>query len=112
MDHLNLIETDPGDWSLTMYTGELPADAVVQELGHEPNGVFWDGVAEWLIETELGDLEGRFEFDSEGGMFCAYGQDREALDRLRVVMLPIVTDGERVRRLVTDAESAGFTFDD
>lgn len=112
MDHLNLIETDPGDWSLTMYTGELPADAVVQELGHEPNGVFWDGVAEWLIETELEDLAGRFEFDSEGGMFCAYGHDREALERLGLAMAPIVADGNRVRRLMAAAEEAGFTFDD
>jgi hypothetical protein len=111
MDPLNLIETAPDDVALTMYTGELVVDAMVRKLGQEPNGTFWDGVAEWLVETEAPTLEGRFDYDSEGGMFCAYG-DRADLEALRALMLPVVTDPKRVRSLIKAAEDADFEFDD
>jgi len=112
VDHLNLIETEPGAYSLTMYSGDLPVDPVVQQLGHEPNGVFWDGIAEWLVETELHGLEGLLAFDSEAGMFCAYGSDRAALERLGAAMGEVVTDPDRLRELVSAADAAGFEFDD
>jgi hypothetical protein len=109
---LNLFETEPGAYSLTMYTGDLPVDAAVEELGHVPNGPFWDGVAEWLVRTRMPALDGRFEYDSEGGMFCAYGSDRAALEQLRDGMTAATTSVGQVRELVTAAEEAGFEFDD
>ena len=112
MNPLSLIETEPGAYSLTMYTGDLPVDLVVEELGHVPNGVFWDGVAEWLVRTRMPALDGRFEYDSEGGMFCAYGSDRTALEELRDGMAPAATSVDQVRALMAAAEEAGFEFDD
>jgi hypothetical protein len=109
---LNLIETEPGAYSLTMYTGQLPVDPVVHESGHVPNGPFWDGVAEWLVRTRMPALDGRFEYDSEGGMFCAYGSDRVALEELRTGMTAVATGVEDIRELIAAAEDAGFEFDD
>jgi hypothetical protein len=111
MDPLNLIEIAPGEVSLTMYTGELVTDALVRTLGHEPNGTFWEGVAEWLVETKAPELEGSFDYDSEAGMFCAFG-DRADLEDLRALMLPVVTDPKRLRAVVEAAEAADFEFDD
>jgi hypothetical protein len=97
--------------ALFLVTGGLPADDAVFGAGHEPNGPFWDGVAEWLIQTRLQRLTGRVEFNSEAGMFCAYG-DRSAPEQLGTAMAEIATDPDHARDLTAEAEAAGFTFDD
>ncbi|WP_033337561.1 Imm51 family immunity protein [Catenuloplanes japonicus] len=112
MDPLNLIETKPGNYSLLLTAGSTPVDAVIEELGHEPNGYFWEGVAQLLVRAEAPHLRGKFGYDPEAGMFCAYGTDRSALEELATHMVPVATDAARARLLVTTAEAEGFTFDD
>ena len=101
--HLDEIE---GDFSLTFYCGELPADNAVVATGHEPNGYFWEGVAQYVFE-DAEDLE----FDSEGSMFCASG-DRSTLEALRLAMSGYLTDAGAITALVQRAEADGFEFDD
>ena len=43
---------------------------------------------------------------------CAYRESRDVLEALAALMRPLTTDAARVRRLVTDADDAGFQFDD
>jgi hypothetical protein len=112
MTLLELIELTPGKYSLSLDAGTTPVDDLIEELGHEPNGYFWDGVAEVLVSTEATTLEGRFFCESEGDMFRAYGTDRSALEELEARMNVVATDGERMRRLITEAEASGFEFDD
>lgn len=112
MDPLRLIETTPGKHSLLLDAGTTAVDEVVEELGHEPNGYFWEGVAQLLVAEHAPALDGRFGYDPEGGMFCAYGEDREALERLGALMAEVAGDAGRMRRLIADAEAAGFEFDD
>ncbi|WP_433114502.1 Imm51 family immunity protein [Micromonospora sp. CA-246542] len=112
MTLLSLIETTSGQYSLRLEAGTTPVDDLIRQLAHEPNGYFWEGVAQVLVSTEAETLEGRFELDSEAGMFCAYSTDRNALEELATRMNAIVTDGERLRRLVSGAEASGFEFDD
>ncbi|GAA3772089.1 immunity 51 family protein [Micromonospora maritima] len=112
MTLLRLIETTPGQFSLLLDAGTTPVDALVEELGHEPNGYFWRGVAEVLVSTQAPTLGGRFAYDPEGGMFCAHGTDRGALHELEALLNTVAADGERMRRLITDAEARGFEFDD
>jgi hypothetical protein len=109
---LNLIETEPGEFSLILNVGETQTDDVVNQLGHEPNGYFWEGVAELLVGLEAPELDGRFEYDSEGSMFCAYGSDRAALQRLGTLMSAVANDEDGMRELLATAEEAGFEFHD
>jgi hypothetical protein len=97
--------------TLILATGEMPADDAVFAAGHEPNGPFWDGVATWLMRTRMPGLQLRVEFNSEAGMFCAYG-DRAALERLGTAMAEVARDPARATALISEAESAGFFFDD
>ncbi|MEY9211491.1 Imm51 family immunity protein [Thermobifida halotolerans] len=87
-------------------------DELIKQLGHEPNGYFWEGVARFLVRTEVNTLEGRFSYDPEAGMFCAYGNDRTALQELGALMSVVARDGDRMRKLVTSAKATGFEFDD
>jgi hypothetical protein len=109
---MRLIETGPGKYSLLLDAGTTAVDDVVEELGHEPNGYFWEGVAQLLVSTEAPMLAGRFSYDPEAGMFCAYGEDRSALEDLAARMGAVATDGDRMRQLIAAAEASGFEFDD
>ncbi|WP_412543172.1 Imm51 family immunity protein [Longispora sp. K20-0274] len=112
MKPLKLLESTPGKYSLILNAGTTEVDALVEELGHEPNGYFWEGVARLLVGTEASALDGRFSYDPEGGMFCAYGTDRGALEELAALLSGAATDADRIRRVIALAEATGFEFDD
>lgn len=112
MTPMRLIETTPGKFSLLLDAGTTQVDELVEQLGHEPNGYFWEGVAQFLVSTEAPALNGRFAYDPEGGMFCAHGEDRTALQELAALITPVTTNGDRMRALIASAEAGGFEFDD
>ncbi|WP_395105422.1 immunity 51 family protein [Actinomadura sp. SCN-SB] len=112
MTPMRLIETAPGKFSLLLYAGTAQVDELIEELGHEPNGYFWEGVARLLVSTEAPGLDERFSFDPEADMFCAYGTDRAALEELGTLMAAAATDPARMRALITSAKADGFEFDD
>lgn len=101
-----VLEID-GEFSLTFYCGGLPADAAIAAAGHEPNGYFWEGVAEFIS----GGLLENIELDSEAGMFCAVGEKAD-LTALQSLLEPLLTDGDAVLDVIARARSAGFEFDD
>jgi hypothetical protein len=105
-------ELGPGEHRLYLVAGTTDVDSVITELGHEPNGVFWEGIVELLIMAEAPELAGRVSFDSEAGAFLAYSSDRAALDDLAIRLREVAADGDRVRQLVELAQSRGFEFDD
>ena len=112
MTPLKIVETVPGAFSLLLNAGDTTVDALVEELGHEPNGYFWEDVAKFLVSTEAPTLEGRFSYDPEGGMFCAHGRDRDALAQLGALLVAVANDGGRLQALVAAAEASGVDFDD
>ncbi|TDB92726.1 hypothetical protein E1091_12650 [Micromonospora fluostatini] len=112
MRPMRLIEPSPGAYSLLLDAGTTDVDGVVEELGHEPNGYFWEGVARVLVGTEAPALDGRFAYDPEGSMFCAYGTDRDALAELAGRMSAVATDPERIRQVIALAHATGVEFDD
>jgi hypothetical protein len=112
MEPLKLIETKPGKFSLLLNAGTTPVDDLVEELGHEPGGYFWEGVARLLVGAQAPALQGRFAYDPEASMFCAYGQDRAALEQLATLMATVANDADRMRELMALADAEGFEFDD
>jgi hypothetical protein len=112
MDPIRVAEIAPGEYSLCLVAGTTDVDHVINELGHEPNGPFWEGIVELLVSTEAPALEGRFEPDPEGGAFYAYSGDRAALEDLATRLRGVAGDEQRLRDLVRLANDTGFEFDD
>ena len=112
MTPLKIIETEPGKFSLLLDAGYTKVDDLIEKLGHAPNGYFWEGIAQLLVTTGAPEIDGRFEYDPEAGMFCAFGGDRAALEKLGMLMAAVANDGEQLRKLVADAKASGFEFDD
>jgi len=105
-DHMTLIDIN-GLPSLIFECGGLPADPAVVAAGHEPNGYFWEGVAQYAA----GSVASQVDLDCEAGMFCARG-DRELLVQLRGELEGYLADPESTARLIREAEASGFEFDD
>lgn len=107
VDHV--IRLDRGDegYGLTFYCGDLPVDDAIRAAGHEPNGYFWEGMARF-VQPKLAD---KIEFDSEAGMFAAYGRRRH-LNRLRTELEPFLSDGRLMASALDAADARGFEFDD
>jgi hypothetical protein len=105
-DRMKLVEVADSA-TLTFECGYLPADAAIFATGHEPNGYFWEGVVAYLAASLIPQIE----LDPEAGMFCARG-DHTVLARLRETLEGYLEDPERIARLIREAESSGFQFDD
>lgn len=108
---LRLVEVTPDRFRLELIAGTTSVDTVIVEVGHEPNGPFWEAIAGLLISTQAPGLGGRFAFDSEAGAFCAVGQDREALERLETLLRSVISDQTRIRELIALADSTGTRLD-
>lgn len=105
MQHMRIIDFD-GESTLTLDCS-TPVDQVIIDAGHEPNGFFWEGVAQ-LVGDDLMDL---VEFDSEGSMFAADG-DRLDLEQLQDRMEPVIAEPQAMRELLAEAKAEGFEFED
>lgn len=100
-----------GSYSMTFKCG-TPADEAVYSAGHEPNGYFWEGVAQLLISTEAQVVSGKVEYDSEGSMFCALSDDKAALDALSALLAPVISDSKQMAIVIARAAELEFEFDD
>ncbi|MET3961843.1 hypothetical protein ABIE44_001777 [Marmoricola sp. OAE513] len=105
MGDLSKIEKFVGEYSLS-FECRTPVDDVVREQGDEPNGHFWETVAEFLAPVEFAELEP----DSEGSMFSVSGKKRH-LRRLQKRLEPVLQDPVRLREVLAAAKAAGFQIE-
>lgn len=100
-----------GSHSIT-FDCDTPADEAVYSAGHEPNGYFWEGVAQLVVSTEARAISDKLDYDSEGSMFCALSNDKAALETLAALMAPIINDPQNAAIVVARAAELEFEFDD
>lgn len=81
---------------------------IVETAGFEPNGYFWERFVHYISPK----LAEQVNFDSEAGMFCAYGTDRDALLALQTQIEAVVQDPALVAETITRGESEGFDWFD
>jgi hypothetical protein len=112
MDLITIHAAESGGYNLCLEAGRTGVDDVIRELGHEPNGYFWEGVAELLVESEAADLRGKFDPDPEGGAFYASSADRAVLEDLAARLGRVAAEETRLREIVALAAATGFEFDD
>lgn len=91
---------------------ETGVDELVIAAGHEPNGHFWEGIAESLIRTEAPVFSGLYEFDSEAGLFCVLSEHREVLEGIELLMTRTMNEPERFAEVFLRANEMGIRFDD
>lgn len=74
---------DGGRFGLLLFDSRMgPTEAAFTAAGRDIGGYAWTDVALHVVRSEAPALNGRFGLDPEAGMFCAYGDDLEALQAL------------------------------
>ena len=98
-----LIETEPGHFSLLLKEFS-PADEIFQDAGYEGGGYDWEAISKQLVRAQAPDLDGLFETDPEGSMFCAFGTDATALQQLGELLSGAFHDPDLLRDAIERAE--------
>ncbi|MCD0444078.1 immunity 51 family protein [Glycomyces sp. A-F 0318] len=95
--NVTFVEGETGD--SVIYSPGGPADSHLREAfaAHrlEGSGYDWQSAVHAAL-VERGPLLERFSFDSEAGMFCAYGTDREALGEVAATLEGLLAHPERL----------------
>jgi hypothetical protein len=102
-----LVETHPGRYSLLLTTF-APAEEVFERYELDAGGYAWDAIARHVIEHDASDLDDRVAFDPEASMFCAYGEDRDALRQLGVRLAAVFHDPARLAGIIEAIGPDGF----
>lgn len=84
-------------------------DKAVAATGHEANGYFLEGLAEYFRST--GQIDGSVQLDPEGQGIGIYG-DPKHVEKVRAVFGEVVGVPAEIAGLVEKAEAAGVEFDD
>ncbi|MBP3948022.1 hypothetical protein J5Y21_03810 [Corynebacterium sp. Marseille-P3884] len=84
-------------------------DKAVAATGHEANGYFLEGLAEYFKST--GQIDGSVQFDPEGQGIGIYG-DPKHVEKVQAVFGEIAEAPAEIAGLIEKAEAAGIEFDD
>ena len=84
-------------------------DKAVAATGHEANGYFLEGLAEYFKSTA--QIDGSEQFDPEGEGIGIYG-DPKHVEKVQAVFGDVVGVPAEMAGLVEKAEAAGVEFDD
>ena len=107
-DFVKSIDLDDGSRSVFFECDAPPTWKVVEAHDHEPNGYFWEGVANWLISQGLAP---EVSMDPESSMFSAQGTPAE-LDAFLIALAPYLVEDDTMATLIEEADAAGHDFDD
>lgn len=86
---------------------EIPVFDWIIEQGHEPNGPFWESVAEFMKP----ELSGTLDYDVEADFFSISGPEG-AVEELKAVLEPLTIDPGKLSKIIEAAKAEGFEFDD
>jgi hypothetical protein len=66
-------------------------------------GYGWHGVADALVRLKAPKLKRKFDYDPEGSMFVAFGNNRGALAQLARLMLGAMADPAVLKEAIANA---------
>ncbi|TWJ15833.1 immunity protein 51 of polymorphic toxin system [Stackebrandtia albiflava] len=92
-----------------------PADAhlagVFAEFGLEGSGYDWQSAVAGRLALDGTGVPDGVAFDSEAGMFCAYGSDTSGLLRIGAVVEGRLADAESLRAALTEVREKDLWAD-
>ncbi len=101
-----LVEHENGKLSVILDIGTYK-DEVFQtraDEGFEGNGYDWGSLAAVFLKERMPQLTGSVRFDPEGSMFCAYSDNREAIQKFAIGFKEACEDDAAIRDLFSRAQ--------
>ncbi len=101
-----LIEHDSGNTSMILNVGMYKHDIfdMRADEGFEGNGYDWASLAAVFLAEKMPQLAGVVHFDPEADMFCAYSNNRAALQCFALAFKDTCEDDAVIRDLFSRAE--------
>lgn len=101
-----LVEHDSGNVSVILNVGTYKNEVFHTRAddGFEGNGYDWASLAAVFLEERMSQLAGIIHFDPEASMFCAYSDNREALQTFAIQFKNACEDDAVIRDLFSRAE--------
>jgi len=103
----SLVDQENNSYSLISSSFE-EFEPTFSECGYEGGGYDFEAVARQTIRSLAPQLDKSVKFDSEGSMFCAYGEDKEALEELKKKLVDVFTSSELLKKTIEDADPDWF----
>jgi len=103
----NLIDTENSSYSLISSSFQ-EFETTFVKCGYEGGGYDWEAVARQTIRSLAPQLEKSINFDSEASMFCAYGEDKDALQELKKNLVDVFTSSELLKKTIQEADPNWF----
>jgi len=101
-----IVEHDNGNLSVILDIGTYKNEVFQTRAdeGFEGNGYDWSSLAAVFLEERMPHLTGIIHFDPEASMFCAYSDNREALQSFVIGFKEACEDDAVIRDLFSRAE--------
>ncbi|RKN86383.1 Imm51 family immunity protein [Paenibacillus ginsengarvi] len=106
LEPFQLVEHESGRMSVILNVGTYK-EGIFQERadeGFEGSGYDWGSLAAVFLAERMPQLASLVHFDPEGSMFCAYADDREALQSFAIAFKEACEDDAVIRDLFSRAE--------
>ena len=104
-DFMPFLLTENEDSFSLLLTEFDACSEIFDEAGYESGGYGWHGVAESLIRLKAPHLAKKINFDPESSMFCAYGDDRAALEELARLLISTMNDESLLKTALENADA-------
>ena len=101
-----LIVTHESSTSLILTVGEYKVEVFAERAneGFEGNGYDWASLAQVFLQEKLPELDKKIRFDPEGDMFCAYSENKEAIETFAIRFHAMCEDTQQIRDFFSRAE--------
>lgn len=98
-------DDEPGSYCLILDDFYMTSvKDVFEQHGQQSDGYAWNGVARSVVVRHAPELAGKLVLDSESHLFCAYSQDRGALEWLGALLADALNRPERLGELIRSGE--------
>jgi len=108
------IKNEDGSSSVTLYASEMYKKELFQTRrndGFTGSGYDWESLAQTLIKEMAPDLQDVILFDSEHGMFCAYSDNADDLQRFAILLKETCENDSVIADLFSRATPDEFVAD-
>jgi hypothetical protein len=75
-----------------------------EDDGFEGNGYDWSSLAQVFLKEQMPELQSQINLDSEGSMFCAYSNNKKALQEFAVGFKNACENDELINDLFSRVE--------
>lgn len=98
----NLKIVDNGTNYSLLFLDYFDSEKTFSNADHEGGGYSWQTVISFIIDRDYPQLADKINYDSEGSMFVAYGDDKDALIEVQEIINNLVSNQNLLKAIIEE----------